>query len=174
MGDAGARITLMNVPIRKSLFLLSIVAIVVSGFAQPVLAKSADSKYQFFNLSLPDFKLYTAEQVTGFSCTVLGGGIAQVSVPFQWDVSVDSSIGDRATLTASSNHGADAFYQPDLAPFHDNFMAVFRDPLNVKILSFEVTFVLTITNNETGKERKLTFTAKQLSLTQTAKRYPWW
>jgi hypothetical protein len=174
MGDAGARTTLMNIPTRKTLFLLGfVVAIVVSGFGHHVFAEPDDGT-QFFNLSLPDFKLYTAEQVTGFSCLVRGGGIAQVSVPFQWDVNVDGSLGGRTQLTASAVVGNSAFYQPDLAPFHDGFLTIAKDRPALKEMNLDVTVVLTITNNETDKERKLTFTTKQLILTRTDERSPWW
>ena len=149
-------------------------AVMIVGLIQPVFGKSLDSRYRFFNLSTPHFDLHPSEQITEFSCLVLGGGIAQVNVPFQWDVNVDSSLGDRGKLTASAVAGGSAFYKDDLAPFYEGFVTIARDPPDMKILSFDVTVVLTITNNDTGNERKLTFTTNQIILTPTVKRSLWW
>jgi hypothetical protein len=150
-----------------------VIAIVVSGSTEQVCAKSADNT-RFFDLSLPHFDLRPFEQVTEITCLVLGGGITEVSVPFQWNVDVDSSVGDRAKLTAFAVVGASAFYQPDLGRFQHGFMTIAEDPPRPHILSFDVTVVLTITNNETGNERELTFTKKQITLTESAKKSPWW
>jgi hypothetical protein len=148
-----------------------VIALVVSGFTDQVFAKSADNT-RFFDLSLPH--LHPFEQVTEITCLVLGGGITEVSVPAQWNVDVDSSVGGRAKLTAFAVVGASAFYQSELGPFHHGFMTIAKDPSRLHILSFDVTVVLTITNNDMGNERKVTFTKKQMVLTESAKRSPWW
>jgi hypothetical protein len=99
-------------------------SILLFGFVAAVLmwrfdvAFSAPSGgYRTFDLSLPEFTLNAGEQISEFTCQVFSGSIVQVSIPFQWNVSVDSSIGGRATLTAFSVTGSDAFYQQDLALF---------------------------------------------------------
>jgi hypothetical protein len=158
----------------KYLFLFAFVfALSLSGLTNAVSANSGDSA-RFFDLSLPQFDLHPFEQVTEISCMVNGGWIAQVSIPSQWNTNVDSSLGDRARLTAFAVVGASAFYQPELAPLHAAFLTITKDPPGRRVLSFEVAVVLTITNNDSGHERKLTFSKNQLILTETAKRSSWW
>ena len=53
-------------------------------------------------------------------------------------------------------------------------MTIAKDPPQLQTLTFDVTVALTITNNDTGKERKLTFTKNQIILDKRAKTLPWW
>jgi hypothetical protein len=158
----------------KYLFIFGFVlAFGLSGSTSVVTASVGDDT-RFFNLSLPEFELHPFEQVTEINCTIYGGWIAQVSVPSQWNTNVDGSLGDRAKLTAFAVVGASAFYQPQLEPLHAAFLTIAKDPPSRRTLNFGVTVVLTITNNDSGHERKLTFSRNQLILTETAKRSSWW
>jgi hypothetical protein len=141
--------------------------------SQPIRA-FAQIKYRIFDVSLPEFKLRTWEQVTALDCKVTGGAIVRVSVPLQWNIALDSSIGSQSVLTAFAIHGADAFYQQELAPFHKAFLSIAEDSPAL-VLSFDVTLVLTIENNEHDTQRKLTFNRKDLILTPgRSGQYPFW
>jgi hypothetical protein len=158
----------------KYLFLFGFVLVFsLSGSTSGVTASSDDSA-RFFDLPLPQFELQPFEPVTEINCMVNGGWIAQVSVPSQWNTNVDGSLGDRAKLTAFAVAGASAFYQPELAPLHAALLTIAKDPPSRRTLNFKVTVVLTITNNNSGHDGKLTFSTNQLILTETAKRSSWW
>lgn len=128
--------------------------------------------FQILDVSLPEFKLRQADQIWEIHCRVVSGAIVQVSIPFQWSVNIDSSIGGRATMTAFANDGADAFYRHDLTAFHRAFLSVAIDQPASKV---DVSVFLIVKDNAENLARRITFNSLQLIMTPHSQApYPFW
>ena len=118
-------------------------------------------EFEYFNVSAPSITLAPGESIYGFNVFAKGAVILRTKVPFQWDLSVDGSEGDRSALKAWAIVGASALGEDRAKYFHD-FIEVGK--IKDSGVPFDITITLSITNDRTGAERKLRLPLKQVVL----------
>lgn len=86
-------------------------------------------------------------------------------MPFQWNISIDNSIGGRSTLRAFAVVGAANLPHNSSRYFH-GFIEIGK--IKGSGLLFDVTITLSITNDRTDANKKLRLPMKQLILESSA------
>lgn len=122
---------------------------------------------QYFSASAPHVKLRPTEAIYGFTLDTTGAVILRMKVPVLWNVKIDNSDGDRSRLRATAIVGAWAFRGEDLDYFKD-FVEIGKEDPNRSPPPppFDVKLTLTITDDETGKQRKVVLPINQITLSR--------
>jgi hypothetical protein len=117
-------------------------------------------------VSAREMRLGANERIYGFRLDVAGALVRSTKVPFQWNLTVDNSDGERSHLKANTVVGASAFGPEDLDYFQC-FVQIER--LEHPFLArFAIALVLEVTDEATGQKRYQQLPAETLSLSRAA------
>jgi hypothetical protein len=141
--------------------------LVVTSF--PAIAISASRSgvpSDYFSMSVPRVKLGANESIYGLRIDTAGAVIVLCKVPLMWDLSIDNSEGERSHLKATAIVGAYALGEEGSCYFKD-FVTIgrWKDPL---FTPFDIKVTLNVTDDVTGKKRKITLSLDRVTLTRSS------
>jgi hypothetical protein len=124
---------------------------------------------EYYAITARKIELGPTEGVYSFTLDTIGAEIVRTKVPILWNIAVDNSEGDRSHLTANAIVGAWAFRHKGLQ-FFDQFVEVAKENPNRAIPPppFDIRLVVSITDDENGKERRVELPLERITLTQIA------
>jgi hypothetical protein len=119
--------------------------------------------FDYFSVSAPQVRLNTWESVYAFKVDTKDAVILRTRVPFQWDLAIDNSEGGRSYLRANAIVGAAALDRLGFGYFKD-FLQIGKMKENTFDEPLEVKLVLTITDDKSGRTRRIVLTTGQMKL----------
>lgn len=122
---------------------------------------------EFVKISAHPEKLGPSEGIYGFTLDTMGAVILRTKVPFQWNLDIDSSEGGRSHLRAQAIVGSSAIRSSDFA-FFDGFVEVAKFEDQSVAPPFDLKLVLKVTDDRTGKERKIVLPLHGLIMTRVS------
>ena len=123
----------------------------------------SDNGFDYFFVSIPAVTLAPDESIYGISVKTESAVIVRTNVPIEWDLNIDNSEGERSALKAWAIVGAAALDGNGSGYFHD-LLEVGRYKHPAILTRFEITVILSVTNDRTGAERKIRLSLKQMIL----------
>ena len=147
----------------KSIAIVMAVALLIASTARP---SWSDNEYECSDVSIPSVAMAPGESIYGINIRTESAVILRTKVPLAWDLDVDNSEGERSALKAQAIVGAAALNEGGGGYFHDFFeLCRYKHPFI--LTRFEMTVILSITNDRTGAERKIRLPLKQMILKPT-------
>jgi hypothetical protein len=144
----------------KAAFLLVLAAAFFAVVPSP---RAQDEPGERYTVSLPTFTLGNQESVFGFVCTVAGGGVVSLNIPYLWSIKVDNGSGQRATVDAHIIVGVARFYRASQLSYFRDFMTVEKRQHQPP---FDVTVkVIVARDRDLESHRYIKFNLSQLVLT---------
>jgi len=112
----------------------------------------AESNFEKYSLSLPQFSIENNERITGFKITIQNGYVSSVTkIPPGWYFNIDIPLQNQTNVTAGSVIGVAEFTKNDTGYFND-FLVV--SVLKSEEHNFNVDVEVSVVN-DSSKQRKI-------------------
>lgn len=143
----------------------ALLVVAVALFVVALSSRAQVEPGERFTISLPPFSLGNQESVFGFVCTVVGGGIVSLNIPYLWTVKVDNDSSPAAKVEAHIIVGVARFYSVSQLGYFRDFITV-QKRQDYGQPRFDVTVkVIVATDRDLESHRYIKFNLRQLVLT---------